>query len=286
MASTVPEQPPSERYQPGELVNVRITGARYEGVGLIGEHAVRVDDQVFDLPLNAVIERVAPKEWPPQPGDIWEDLAGHEWFARAEGDFDVEGAALVQVDAPGSGQLADWVANAFGPLRLVRRRGWTPEPAPAEPTPVELDQRAEKVAGLRAFADLLASRTDLPLPYGIDGQVGFQGEEGLARASELASSFGVEMGAPRYTGDRMQRWARSGKVDLGGGVTLTLYAHGLDAPIPVEDIEIPGRFSATDPPYRCEGCGKTSRLAAHLPGCPVAAAWDAEQAARNGEVES
>ncbi len=29
-------------------------------------------------------------------------------------------------------------------------------------------------------------------------------------------------------------------------------------------------------PYRCEGCGKTSRLVAHAPGCPVQAAWDKE----------
>ncbi|MDG4791884.1 hypothetical protein O7626_39410 [Micromonospora sp. WMMD1102] len=28
-------------------------------------------------------------------------------------------------------------------------------------------------------------------------------------------------------------------------------------------------------PYRCEGCGKTSRIVAHMPGCPVAAAFDA-----------
>jgi hypothetical protein len=26
--------------------------------------------------------------------------------------------------------------------------------------------------------------------------------------------------------------------------------------------------------YRCEGCGKTSRIVAHMPGCPVSAAWD------------
>jgi hypothetical protein len=26
--------------------------------------------------------------------------------------------------------------------------------------------------------------------------------------------------------------------------------------------------------YRCEGCGKTSRLVPHLPGCPVQEYWD------------
>jgi hypothetical protein len=31
-----------------------------------------------------------------------------------------------------------------------------------------------------------------------------------------------------------------------------------------------------DRPYRCEGCGKTSRIARHEPGCPVAAAFDRE----------
>jgi methionine synthase II (cobalamin-independent) len=30
-------------------------------------------------------------------------------------------------------------------------------------------------------------------------------------------------------------------------------------------------------PYRCEGCGKTSRLVKHEDWCPVQKAWDAEQ---------
>jgi hypothetical protein len=123
--------------------------------------------------------------------------------------------------------------EAYGPMTLVRRRGWTSErvPAAVEPEPAESDIRASRVAGLRAFADLLATRPDVPVPYSIDGQVGFRGEEGLDVALRLAASFDVELGPPRDTQHPEQRWARSGKVNFGGGVTLTLYVHGLD---PVE----------------------------------------------------
>lgn len=34
-----------------------------------------------------------------------------------------------------------------------------------------------------------------------------------------------------------------------------------------------------DAPYRCQGCGKTSRIVAHRPGCPVERAWDERHAA-------
>lgn len=36
-------------------------------------------------------------------------------------------------------------------------------------------------------------------------------------------------------------------------------------------------------PYRCMGCGKTSRIVAHRPGCEVAEAFDDERAAVSGE---
>jgi len=37
--------------------------------------------------------------------------------------------------------------------------------------------------------------------------------------------------------------------------------------------------------YQCEGCGKTSRIAQHAPGCPVAAQFEAERA-RERETDS
>ena len=36
-----------------------------------------------------------------------------------------------------------------------------------------------------------------------------------------------------------------------------------------------------DEPYCCDGCGKTSRIARHEPGCPVAAPWR-QQVAEEG----
>jgi len=41
----------------------------------------------------------------------------------------------------------------------------------------------------------------------------------------------------------------------------------------------PTMAEVADGPYRCHGCGKTSRIARHEPGCSVAAAFDRESSA-------
>jgi len=45
-----------------------------------------------------------------------------------------------------------------------------------------------------------------------------------------------------------------------------------------------GTIGEPEESYRCEGCGKTSRIAAHSPGCPVYAAAEflAESADQHG----
>lgn len=70
-----------------------------------------------------------------------------------------------------------------------------------------------------------------------------------------------------------------------GGVSINVYERISSPEDRVKDEEL-ARLRAElerlrDGPkrrYRCEGCGKTSRIAAHAPGCPVAAALDREQA--------
>lgn len=168
------------KFEPGELVTVQIKGVRY---GMTDpDHGVRFDgDDSGDLYLwippgvSHVIERVAPKEWPPQRGDIWEDSDGDEWVARAglfEGD---EYADFVPLSTTTKKiDDAENVLHHFGPMRLVRRRGWTPEPPVTEvdePAPEQVDERAAIIAGIREVADYAEAHPDLPLDrYTFDAQ--------------------------------------------------------------------------------------------------------------------
>jgi hypothetical protein len=217
-------------FQAGEIVNVTIKGVRYVGADEgIGYGIETPDGSGYSMPWSAILERAAPAEWPPQPGDVWADRNDGEWFARQYS----SGTGILLIGAEGGlADDADKVRTEFGPLALVRRRGRTPRPDGGK-TRAEPDRpvrRATLVAGLRAFADTLEIRTDLPTPMSVGAQIGFKGQDRVAEAERLAASFDAELGAPYDTGHPEQRWARSGKVDFGGGVTLTLYAHGLDAP--------------------------------------------------------
>jgi hypothetical protein len=77
----------SERrdYQVGETVNVEITEALIVDVNADGElHIEHKDATGLHLFPNAsciMITRIAPAAGTPQAGDIWEDAAGHHWFA-------------------------------------------------------------------------------------------------------------------------------------------------------------------------------------------------------------
>jgi hypothetical protein len=118
----------TQRFEPGELVNVQLRGVRYVGCDQDVCHGIETPDgNQWSMPLTAVIERMAPPEWPPQPGDIWVDRNGNEWFAGAVDEYSTA-VRLVLVD-DGSVLGPDVVIREFGPMRLERRRGWTPDAA-------------------------------------------------------------------------------------------------------------------------------------------------------------
>lgn len=169
----------THQFAEGELVDVHIKGARVVDnptASLLPLPSVRVcvenqfGDWDIDVPTSypgVNIARVAPAEWPPQVADTWAvqlfDGGGREYFAtglhgkirmRAADDL---GDAWVTPD-----DLLD-----AGPVRLVRRRNWTPptDTAPAAPEPEQVDRRAAVIAGAREFADLLEARPDLDLGY-------------------------------------------------------------------------------------------------------------------------
>ncbi|MGH3379525.1 MAG: hypothetical protein ACRDP6_32800 [Actinoallomurus sp.] len=116
--------------RPGELVDVTIKGVRVDAVHPDGTPDIIADDSdglatVWVLPPQAAIERVAPAEWPPQPGDLWRDRDGDLWFGLLD-DNDEE---LLTVLSPGrtskhpafidSGN--DTIQRDHGPLALVHR---------------------------------------------------------------------------------------------------------------------------------------------------------------------
>lgn len=217
-----------------EIVNVRIDGVRYHLFDeSTGEHEIQTATGArYQLPPTAAIEWVMPKEWPPRLGDIWGGRNGAEWFAQR---LDADGDIKLTSTEDGTPEDAERVWIEYGPLTPLRRRGWGPERLSADKPAPEVDERrAAAVAGLRAFADLVQAYTDVPVPYAIDGQVGFGGPDGLAEALRLAETLGVDLAPLRDTGLPEQRWSRTAKVRFGGDVTLTLYVYGLDAPEPVE----------------------------------------------------
>ena len=78
-------------YQPGEVVDIAIKGARVGHPAANGFLNVFVDGvpHTIDLVDAVTVERRAPADWPPRPGDIWAGPANERWFAvRYYGDFD------------------------------------------------------------------------------------------------------------------------------------------------------------------------------------------------------
>jgi len=82
-------------FKPGDIVDITIEGARVR--------AIRGEDTV---------ERVAPAEWPPRPGDVWLDAGGRAWTALRGRMFPVTSTR---------GESADAALAIYGPLTLVHR---------------------------------------------------------------------------------------------------------------------------------------------------------------------
>jgi hypothetical protein len=132
------------RFQPGEVVDITITGAR------VVSHDQPDDDPptitftvqnsttpvTIPAPSWNGIEVVpkAPAEWPPQPGDLWHDGADRLWFAFDATDYDADekpkGVRLCGTSAYGDGaeQVPDNVNKLYGPMTLVRRDDRPQEP--------------------------------------------------------------------------------------------------------------------------------------------------------------
>lgn len=126
---------------PGEIVNATINGARvisvhndeFDRFVLTVEYANDSEiEQIELLPDNdaIAIERVAPKEWPPQSGDKWRDAAGGPWFAVDVTDWDADGEPRVDLFSANQyncgSDTPDKVNQQYGPMVLVHREDAKP----------------------------------------------------------------------------------------------------------------------------------------------------------------
>lgn len=121
-------------FQVGEVVDVTIRGARIERVQDEGHDGdvTRVAGIVAHdgdgapfftaVPLDwttVLVERRAPAEWPPRPGDLWRDRDGRLWFT-VESDSDY-GVALTCNGR--NRRPAAEIHGLYSPLTLVHREG-------------------------------------------------------------------------------------------------------------------------------------------------------------------
>lgn len=133
--------------KPGEIVDITIKGVRvteiHQNPEDLPEITVHLDCEIGGCPIRiphhwpmVTVQRIAPAEWPPQPGDLWRDGGGDGWFAqRYFADFDDptdfegcnrDGWRVVLVPFSGgpygsSAGRPDEVNQAHGPLSLVHR---------------------------------------------------------------------------------------------------------------------------------------------------------------------
>lgn len=198
-------------YQVGELVDITINGARVEDDGTDARCLAVVipgDIGTIDIPLGpaVTVTRVAPPEWPPQTGDVWASTDDTEFMATLA---DVGRVVLRHAADGASWDHPENVLRAYGPMTLVRRRGWTPTP-PAVVEP-ERAERAELVAGLRELADVLAAHPDLPARHlGVDVCLG--PDEGLPALRGWAEALDVEMSDGGLDVDRRRHWRADARL--------------------------------------------------------------------------
>lgn len=235
----------SQQFAEGELVNVQIKNARVianDGVHPLPYIRVQVDNQFgqwdFDVPTaypGVDVTRVAPAEWPPQVGDRWFDRKGDEWVAL----FWDGAVRLYNIDADHTTrEYPENVMESVGPMRLDRRRGWTPaaDTTPAAPEPEQVDKRAAMVAGFRALADLLEAHPEIPMGASLGGQTYYLGlgDDTKIRAAieRDAATLGVTLRERQHSTDPACI-VISGDYPVGGGVALALHASvATAAPLP------------------------------------------------------
>lgn len=154
------------QYEPGERVRIGIDAE----VVAAGDPSLEVvyrggDGQAYALYLRSdapalTVERVAPKEWPPQVDDVWRAANGTKYWA--DGYSAHSGMDEPRMVGGGRGFWPDELLAEAGPLTLVYREGWSP--APAEPADDQAEVQPSYADSLRELADWLDAHPDMPMP--------------------------------------------------------------------------------------------------------------------------
>lgn len=123
-------------FKPGEIVDIAIKGVRVTDSKHSEEDGpeitVLLDCEIGSGPIQmpaawpmVTVERVAPAEWPPRPGDLWRDQDGTVWFAADVRDIDeTDVPKIVMVYPHEDHRLPPGKLNQqSGPLALVHREG-------------------------------------------------------------------------------------------------------------------------------------------------------------------
>lgn len=101
-------------FRKGEHVRATIEGPVTQDA--LGSIYVDVGDvgavEIPKVAPRVTIERVAPADWPPRPGDVWLDAEGRAWTALRGRMFPVTSTR---------GESADAALATYGPLTLVHR---------------------------------------------------------------------------------------------------------------------------------------------------------------------
>jgi hypothetical protein len=148
------------RFKAGEVVDVQIRGARISGQYVDEAGWVEINNHLVQLPFDAAsvtVVRRAPREWPPNPGELWADGEGMEFFAIA-----TAGAASSLLGEPwmvGGAGVDSMYASELLARRGPLRRLYPPVETPPDDRDDEVEQR--RVASVLA---VLADGVDAGLP--------------------------------------------------------------------------------------------------------------------------
>lgn len=115
-------------YQPGDLVDITIRGAR---ITKVRDEAIEVDygehwSAAVSVLADAVsIERAQPANWPPMVGDLWAGGRDGEpiRLVGIHGTVPIGEPAAALISDGGCEYDIDEAAGLFGPLRLLYRDG-------------------------------------------------------------------------------------------------------------------------------------------------------------------
>lgn len=114
-------------FTPGDVVDITIKSAIISDRHDVTERVwFEVDEKPYYLPANSefvAVVRIAPAEWPPQPGDLWRDNGDEVWFAVQLAPGDVAMLPSYPVSSSKRGVTPDRVMRTVGPLTLVHREG-------------------------------------------------------------------------------------------------------------------------------------------------------------------